>query len=47
VAVSYGIEHEQVRWGLGLHNLKHLLDAAAEQRTAIAEGSNLISEGKR
>jgi len=25
IAASYGIEHEQVRWQLSLHNLRHLL----------------------
>jgi hypothetical protein len=29
VAVSYGIEHEPVRWHLALHNLRHILDHAA------------------
>ena len=30
VAVSYGIEHEHVRWQLSLHNLKHILEAAEQ-----------------
>ncbi|EWM22673.1 hypothetical protein Naga_100023g16 [Nannochloropsis gaditana] len=31
VAASYGIEHEQVRWQLSLHNLRHLLQAAGAE----------------
>lgn len=37
VAASYGIEHEQVRWQLSLHNLKHLLQAAEAEAQEAAE----------
>lgn len=39
VAASYGIEHEQVRWQLSLHNLKHLLQAAEEDEQGSGSDS--------
>ena len=41
VAVSYGIEHELVRWSLGLSNLKQLLDAAVTEQAAIQSGERI------
>ena len=48
VAASYGIEHEQVRWQLSLHNLKHLLQAAeAEaQEVAVTAAAAVEAEAK-
>ncbi len=46
VAASYGIEHEQVRWQLSLHNLKHLLQAAEAELEEEEEKEEEDDTGK-